>query len=114
MTYEWNGDCAPPEFDQELASMYVGKYILIGITYFDHFGKEIERLQMHGVVQTASTEGITISLRGTRDGESWIMPPVLESIYPAKPGSYKLHLTGEVIEDPDLLSTWSVTKPCQN
>jgi hypothetical protein len=114
MTYKWTGEKAPPEFDQELASTYVGKYILVGVTYFDHFGKEIEKIQMHGVVRSASPKGIEIALEGVRKGESWVMPPTLDSISLANPGTYKLHATGETIEDPDLLSTWSVTKPCQN
>lgn len=69
---------------------------------------------MHGVVESASLEGTRIALRGQRDGETWGMPPVLDAIQPASPGSYTLHMSGEVIDDPDLLSTWSVTKPCEH
>jgi hypothetical protein len=112
--YNWTGDSAPPDFDQELADTYVGKYILVGVTYFDHFGKEVEQLQMHGVIESASRDGVKIALRGTRQGESWVMPPMLESISAANPGSYRLRTTGEVIEDPDLLATWSVAKPAEH
>jgi hypothetical protein len=66
---------------------------------------------MHGVIQSANSQGLTISLKGNKNGESWVMPPVLDAIQPAKLGSYSLHSTGEVIEAPDLLSTWSVTRP---
>lgn len=59
-----------PEFDEELATTYVGQYILVGVTYFDHFGKELECLPMHGIVESASVEGIRIALRGQRDGET--------------------------------------------
>jgi hypothetical protein len=112
--YQWTGSSAPPDFDQAVADSYVGKYILVGVTYLDHFGKEIERLQMHGVIESADTKGIKILLRGARSGETWIMPPTLDSISPAKPGQYTLHSTGEIIENPDLLSTWAVTKPIQH
>jgi hypothetical protein len=112
--YEWKGDEKRPEFDQDLADTYVGKSILIGITHFDHTGNEISREQMYGVVEAASPDGIGIALRGTRSGESWVMPPVLESISPAKLGEYRLRSTGEVVTDPDLLATWSVTEPIKH
>lgn len=100
-----------PPFDQKLADTYIGKYILVGITYLDHTGKETSQVQMHGVVESATPEGIRIALRGTRAGQSWDMPPAPEAIHPATPGTYKLRSTGEVIENPDLLSTWSLKAP---
>ena len=50
-------------FDEALAASYVGKYILIGITFLDHSGKELRHQQLHGVVQSASRSGIVIALR---------------------------------------------------
>lgn len=114
MSYKWMGEGAEPYFDQALADTYVGKYILIGITYLDYEGKLLEQVQMHGTVKSASPEGIVIDLGGLRAGESWVMPPVLDSIFSADPGIYSLRFTGESIEDPDLLATWSITKPCQH
>ena len=109
--YQWHGNSAPPEFDQAKADALVGKYILLGVTYLDHSGTLLEQVQYHGIIQSASPEGLLISLRSQRDGETWTMPPVLDAITPAKPGQYNLRSSGEVVEDPDLLSTWSVTKP---
>lgn len=100
-----------PPFDEKLATSYVGKYILIGLTYLDHEGKELRRQQMHGVITSATAKGIAIALRGAYDGQSWNMPPDLRAIRPAKAGTYKLHMTGEEIQDPDLLSTWTITEP---
>ena len=111
--YEWQGGDPHPEFDEALAETYVGKYILIGITYLDHSGKELERQQMHGIIESASRAGFNISLRGKRSGQSWNMPPMLDAIRPAKPGSYSLKETGEVIEDPELVATWQIRKPLQ-
>lgn len=107
----WSRRTTAPAFDQALADSYVGKYILVGITYVDHTGKEVRREQLHGVIERASPDGILISLRGTRQGESWNMPPALDAIRPANPGMYTLYGTGEDIEDPDLLATWEVRKP---
>lgn len=112
MDYQWTGEGPKPEFDQALADTFVGKYILIGVTYLDHQGEFLEQQQMHGTIESAGPDGISIALGGVKSGESWVMPPVLDSIYPADPGVYNLRSTGESIEDPDLLATWSVTKPC--
>lgn len=112
--YEWTGNNKPPEFDQALADSYIGKYILVGVTYLDHTGKELERVQFHGVIESAGPEGVHIALRGKRDGEYWVMPPDLGSVSAARPGKYSLHSTGEVVEDPDLLATWTVNKPCEH
>ena len=107
-------DRGRPPFDEKLATSYVGKYILVGLTYLDHKGKELRRQQLHGVITSATPKGINIALRGVYDGDSWNMPPDLGSIRPAKPGTYTLHMTGEVIENPDLLSTWTINEPDPN
>lgn len=109
--YEWQGDTRQPKIDLALASTYIGKYVLVGVTYYDHLGNFVEQVQMHGVIESVSREGIKITLRGTRDGETWVMPPNLDSTSVAKPGIYSLRSTGEEVENPDLLSTWNVTKP---
>jgi hypothetical protein len=107
-------DSGAPPFDEDLAASYVGKYILVGVTYVDHTGAELRRQQMHGVIDSASRNGIQISLRGAYKGHSWNMPPDLRAIHPAEPGKYTLHMTGETIENPDLLSTWTITEPAPN
>jgi hypothetical protein len=98
-------------FDQELADSYVGKYILVGITYTDHAGKELRVQQLHGVILRASLEGILISLRGVRQGQEWNMPPDTRSISYAKHGTYRLRETGEEIENPDLVASWILQEP---
>jgi hypothetical protein len=69
------------------------------------------RAQYHGEIQSASPAGIRIELHGVHAGRTWNMPPDLDSISLAKPGRYSLHSTGELIEDPDLVSTWRITEP---
>ena len=111
---EWTLEGRASEFDQDLADSYVGKTILVGIAYFDYFGRELEREQMHGVIESARPEGVRIALQGERCGEHWTLPPALEAIYPAKPGRYSLRSTGEVVHDPDFWTTWKVTKPLEH
>lgn len=107
-------DAARPPFDDELAASYVGKYILVGLTFLDPHGQESLRQQLHGVILSASPDGILIALRGVHEGQTWNMPPALEAIRPAEPGCYTLHETAEVIEDPDLLASWTIRKPTQH
>jgi hypothetical protein len=100
-----------PPFDDQVAAGYVGKYILVGITYVNRAGDVLRQQQLHGTIASATEYGITIELKGTRAGDQWNMPPDLGAIFPADPGSYRLRETGEVIENPDLLSNWTVTEP---
>ncbi len=102
---------APPPFDDDLAASYVGKYILVGLTFLDPYGRESRRQQLHGVIRSASPEGVLIELRGAHAGQDWNMPPALDAIRPAEPGRYTLHETEEVIDDPDLLASWTIRKP---
>jgi len=108
---EWRGECGPPEFDLDLAQSYVGRTILVGITYLSHDDKLLGQQQLHGTITSADRNGIVIALAGKRAGQSWTMPPSLEGIQRASPGEYRLRETGEVIVDPDLLSTWTINKP---
>lgn len=100
----------PPKFDQNLADSYIGKSILIGVTYLDSKGNFIEQEQMHGVLKAASPQGISITLKGSRNGQSWNMPPSLDVISLAQPGIYTLKETSEAIENPNLLAAWTIYK----
>jgi len=106
----WSGS-ATHEFDTAAADIYLGKYILIGVTYVDSAGQVEDSVQMHGVVEAASQDGIKVSLKGERDGQSWTMPADPSAISPAQPGRYQLPETGEIIENPDFICTWMVQKP---
>jgi hypothetical protein len=109
--FGWDGQAPPSHFDKAAAASLVGKYVVIGVTCIDESSKEEEIFQMHGVIEQASPSGITVSLRGTRGGHSWTMPPNLRALSTAKPGRYSLSETGEVIENPDLLAVWTIAKP---
>ncbi len=76
-------------WDDALAASYLGKYILVGITYLDAQGKLDYRQQLHGLIESASEEGILIRLRGVYEGETWNMPPMPAAIRPASPASIR-------------------------
>lgn len=43
-----------------------------------------------------------------KNGEILSLPSDLRAIEPAPEGEYRLHSTGEVVVNPDFLSTWTV------
>jgi hypothetical protein len=99
----------PPPFNEEIAKKYIGKYVLIGISFYDSEGNFLRQEQMHGLISEVSGKfGIKVAYKGSRNGiEEWF-PPNIQSLQFAKPGEYRLRETGEVINSPDLLWTWNV------
>ena len=96
--------------DQTSAQAYVGKHLLIGMTYLDHDESFLEQKQFYGViVRVNESEGIVVRLQNSE--EEFKLPPDLNSLQEAAKGEYRLRSTGEVIVDPDLLATWTLTKP---
>lgn len=85
----------------------IGKVILIGLTYMDHNERILSQEQYHGVIISASEKTIRIQ---TKNGEIRTIPPQLSNIRVAEPGIYSAKSTGEVINDPDLISYWSLYK----
>ncbi|MBC6980575.1 hypothetical protein [Caulobacter sp. 17J80-11] len=97
-------------WNAELAAALVGKTILVGKTYAGAGGERYE--QLHGVVTKADpAQGIALALEGPHQGETYWLPPDTRGLKPAKPGSYRLRSTGEVIEDPDYLAMYVVEPP---
>lgn len=107
----WAGNSTPRELDSAAADIYLGKYILVGVTYVDAAGQVEDSVQMHGTVESASQDGIKLALKGERDGQTWTMPADPSAITPAQPGKYQLPETGEIVENPDFICTWMVQRP---
>lgn len=107
----WNYMPHDTTFDDALASSFVGKYILIGITYLDSRGTVLRQQQLHGIIRSASRSGVVVELKGSHEGETWTMPPDLRGIRTAKPGRYRLRDSNETVVDPELMVTWTRTAP---
>ena len=45
------------------------------------------------------------------NGENFALPPDLSSTKIAPAGVYRLCSTGEVVENPDYLTTWNINRP---
>jgi hypothetical protein len=96
--------------DDSKAPEYIGKTVLLGITYLDHDKKLIEQKQWIGTISKFSQkEGIKIDLKNS--DKPYCLPPDERGIRTAPPGVYRLHSTGEEIVNPDYLATWICTKP---
>ena len=86
----------------------IGKTILIGLTYYTADDEFIERKQYWGTVIESNKNRILVKLN---DGELFGLPPDLSSIEIAPPGEYRLRSTGEVVVDPDYLTSWNINRP---
>jgi hypothetical protein len=102
-----------PYFDEEEAKAIIGKRLLVGVTHRNR-NKEVTGVeQFHGeIIRASRTEGIILRLSGS--GEERWLPPDLSRLEPAAPGNYRLKATGEIVVDPDFLSTWTVYSPDQS
>lgn len=95
--------------NKDLAASYIGKHILVGITYLDHNEELIEQTQYHGhVIRINEHDGIVIKVYG--EHEERTLPPALESIQIANEGEYRLRSTGEIVINPELITTWTSVK----
>jgi hypothetical protein len=100
------------EFDAEFAQRLIGKHVLIGVTVQNRRGEFTRQEQFHGTVLSAdATAGITMRLKGAREGEEKWLPPATNVFEPAEPGVYKLRSTGEDVVNPDFTASWLLTQP---
>lgn len=82
------------------------KILLIGITVLDKDDELITQIQVYGPVIRINAEGIVISRNETQ--AEFSIPPDFDNIFEAEPGEYKLRSTGEVVVEPDYLSSWTL------
>jgi hypothetical protein len=95
--------------DEDFAAELIGTHLLVGITHVDHGGKMVSQEQLHGqVIRASLAEGVV--LIDSAGEEHWV-PLDREAFRPADPGTYTLRSTGEVLVDPEWLSTWTVWPP---
>lgn len=83
---------------------YIGKRLLIGITYVQADGTE-NKDQFFGEISRIDGTGIYIM---QSNGEEFSIPPTLESLKRAKPGKYYLKKKDIVVIDPDYVCTWTL------
>ena len=100
-----------PAWDETLAARIIGKTLLVGITLTDPDGSVAEDSEFHGIIIAADRRrGIAIACQGANLGRRCTMPPVLEALEPAEPGTYRLRTTAETLVDPDYTMMWTVSR----
>lgn len=100
-------DDGKPKWDDAFGQRLLGATVLVGITSIRSDGEDQE--QFFGTVQRADEGGIELLLGGTRTGKTYFLPPDPNAFFPAEPGSYRLRQTGEVLENPDFTTTWTIS-----
>ncbi len=96
-----------PMFSDSAANDLIGKTVIIGITHQDSVGRLVRRDQLHGRITRANrTEGVVVQ---TAAGGELKTPPDLRAFSGARPGEYRSRGTGEVIANPDLITSWTHT-----
>jgi hypothetical protein len=87
-----------------------GKDVIVGLTYLKSDGSLRERMQFHGTIEVANA-ATGIGIRRVGHEERFTLPPDFRSVQPARPGTYRMKSTGEVVEDPALECTWTIKAP---
>jgi hypothetical protein len=106
----------PQAWDQGEADWLIGKYALVGVTWLAADGETVKTQgQYHGRITTADKQnGIKVESEGVHAGQTMGLPPDLRAFSPADPGEYKLRSTGEIVKDPDVLASWTITEPLKS
>ncbi len=88
---------------------YVGKHLLISLTYLDRAGEVKHKVQMHGII-TRINEAI-IAVERQDNGEEFTIPADMDALRAAAEGEYRLKPSGEVVVNPDYLAVWTIAEP---
>jgi len=99
----------PNLISESEAAALVGKHVVVGLTFVDADQKPVRLTQLHGhVVRVNLNEGIVLK---KADGEEFKLPPTLDGFEKAPEDKVcRLRSTGEVVEDPDYLVSYTVNQ----
>ena len=94
-------------FNDAAVADLVGKTVLVGITRVDRSGNLLGHEDYRGrIIRANSEEGVVIQ---TPSGMLQRLPPDLRAFFVARRGGYRSRTSGEVINDPDLMTRWTHT-----
>jgi len=102
-----------------------GKSILVGITFLARDGSLLSMVQFSGkIIRANQKEGIVILSENLKavlgfipassqkyDDTIYKLPPDFSALQVAPEGEYRLKSTGEIVMNPNFLTTWTVTEP---
>lgn len=96
-----------PEYNE-----YVGKHLLMSLTYLDRAGALDHKVQLHGVI-TRINEAV-IAVERQDNGEEFTLPAILSNLEVAAEGEYRLKPSGDVVVNPDYLVVYTIGGPDAN
>ncbi len=100
------------QWNEDDAAELIGALVLVGFTRLTYTGELKSRQQFHGRVVSASKEdGICIAWQGDYLGEHYWLPPLTAAFRRLPPGKYEIVSTGETVENPAFMSTWTIKEP---
>jgi hypothetical protein len=85
---------------------YIGKVILIGITFVDKQNNLIEQYQTHGIIKMIDENGMMKIERSNLP--VFTLPFDTSAISEAREGLYRESSSGAEINNPDYLTSWTV------
>ena len=92
-----------PEYDE-----YLGKHLLMSLTYLDEASTVADKAQLHGVITRINEAIIAVDLQDT--GEEFTLPADLSALTVAPEGEYRLKPSGDVVVNPDYLVVYTIGK----
>ena len=90
----------------EQLSVMIGRRLLVGITFFDEIGNVTNAQQFCGRVLEVADGVVVVERPG--EPEPAVLPADVAAYRKAQTGRYTLRDTGEIVIDPDFVSTWQV------
>ncbi len=84
----------------------VGCRLLVGISYLDDEGEVSSSQQFCGRVLEVGDGVVVVERPGEPDPA--VLPADAAAYRPAATGQYRLSGTGDVVQDPDFITTWRV------
>jgi hypothetical protein len=85
----------------------VGRRLLVGISYRDGEGELLHQEQYCGTVLEVVDGVVVVDRPGHEQGPA-VLPADAQAYDPAPRGRYVLGITGDVVQDPDFVTTWDV------
>jgi hypothetical protein len=91
---------------QELQIFFKGKVFLIGLTFIDEDGNVVEQYQTSGTVDELTDNGF-FNFNRSNSG-IFQLPYDERAIKEAAKGEYRERSTGNIIVNPDYITTWVI------
>ncbi len=93
-----------PEYDE-----YVGKHLLISLTYLQSTGEVRHKVQIHGIITRINEAVIAVDRQDS--GKEFTLLAKLDALKVAAEGEYHLKPGGAVVVNPDYLCVFTIMEP---